>query len=89
MTEPEAGSAAGDVQARAELSGGVWTINGAKQFITNAGTELSGRVAITAVTGATDEGKEISNLIVENGTPGYEQGAPYRKMAGTPRTRGR
>ncbi|HET8536107.1 MAG TPA: acyl-CoA dehydrogenase family protein, partial [Solirubrobacteraceae bacterium] len=51
-------------------------INGAKQFITNAGTDISGHVAVTAVTG---EG-EISNLIVENGTPGYEQGEPYRKM---------
>ena len=51
-------------------------IDGAKQFITNAGTEISGHVAITARTG--DD--EISNLIVERGTPGYEQGEPYRKM---------
>ena len=51
-------------------------INGAKQFITNAGTDISGHVAITART----DGDEISNLIVENGTPGYEQGEPYRKM---------
>ena len=51
-------------------------IDGAKQFITNAGTDISGHVAITARTGE----DEISNLIVANGTPGYEQGAPYRKM---------
>jgi short-chain 2-methylacyl-CoA dehydrogenase len=77
LTEPEAGSDAGNVRTRAQLTdGGTWTIDGAKQFITNAGTELSGHVAITARTG---EG-EISNLIVENGTPGYEQGEPYRKM---------
>jgi alkylation response protein AidB-like acyl-CoA dehydrogenase len=76
LTEPEAGSDAGNTKTRASLEGGVWTINGAKQFITNAGTDISGHVAITAVTG---EG-EISNLIVENGTPGYEQGEPYRKM---------
>jgi alkylation response protein AidB-like acyl-CoA dehydrogenase len=76
LTEPEAGSDAGNTKTRASLDGGVWTINGAKQFITNAGTDISGHVAITAVT---DEG-EISNLIVENGTPGYEQGEPYRKM---------
>ncbi len=81
LTEPEAGSDAGNVQTRAELADGVWTINGAKQFITNAGTELSGHVAITAVTGGNGNGhKEISNLIVEHGTPGYEQGEPYRKM---------
>ena len=54
-------------------------IDGAKQFITNAGTDISGHVAITAQTGNRGDG-EISNLIVERGTPGYEQGEPYRKM---------
>jgi short/branched chain acyl-CoA dehydrogenase len=76
LTEPEAGSDAGNVKTRASLDSGVWTINGAKQFITNAGTDISGHVAITARTGE----NEISNIIVENGTPGYEQGEPYRKM---------
>ena len=76
LTEPEAGSDAGNVKTRARRENGGWTIDGAKQFITNAGTELSGHVAITARTGE----NEISNLIVENGTPGYEQGTPYRKM---------
>jgi alkylation response protein AidB-like acyl-CoA dehydrogenase len=76
LTEPEAGSDAGNTRTRARLDGGEWVIDGAKQFITNAGTEISGHVAITART-AEDE---ISNLIVENGTPGYEQGEPYRKM---------
>jgi alkylation response protein AidB-like acyl-CoA dehydrogenase len=81
LTEPEAGSDAGNVKTRAELDGGEWVVNGAKQFITNAGTSISGHVAITAVTGAEDAGRpEISNLIVENGTPGYEPGEPYRKM---------
>ncbi len=76
LTEPEAGSDAGNVKTRAELDGGEWVIDGAKQFITNAGTEISGVVCITARTGP----EEISNLIVANGTPGYEQGEPYRKM---------
>jgi alkylation response protein AidB-like acyl-CoA dehydrogenase len=76
LTEPEAGSDAGNVKTRASLEGGEWTIDGAKQFITNAGTEISGVVCITARTGP----EEISNLIVANGTPGYEQGEPYRKM---------
>ncbi len=76
LTEPEAGSDAGNTRTRARLDDGEWVIDGAKQFITNAGTEISGHVAITARTG--DE--EVSNLIVENGTPGYEQGEPYRKM---------
>ncbi len=76
LTEPEAGSDAGNVRTKARLDGGDWVIDGAKQFITNAGTDISGVVCITARTGE----DEISNLIVANGTPGYEQGEPYRKM---------
>jgi short/branched chain acyl-CoA dehydrogenase len=76
LTEPEAGSDAGNVRTRATLQEGEWMINGAKQFITNAGTDISGVVCITARTG--DD--EISNLIIPNGTPGYEQAEPYRKM---------
>jgi alkylation response protein AidB-like acyl-CoA dehydrogenase len=80
LTEPEAGSDAGNTKTRAELEDGEWVINGAKQFITNAGTDISGQVVITAVTARSDGGAEISNLIVRNGTAGYEQGEPYRKM---------
>jgi short/branched chain acyl-CoA dehydrogenase len=77
LTEPEAGSDAGATRTRARLDDGEWVIDGAKQFITNAGTEISGCVTITARTGGDGE---ISNLIVPNGTPGYTQGEPYRKM---------
>ncbi len=80
LTEPEAGSDAGNVRTNAKLADGEWTVNGAKQFITNSGTEISGCVSITAVTGEVNGRKEISNLIVPNGTPGYEIGEPYRKM---------
>jgi short/branched chain acyl-CoA dehydrogenase len=88
LTEPEAGSDAGNTRTRAQLSDGEWVINGTKQFITNAGTDISGLVCITAVTGeasvngaaSNDASREISNIIVANGTPGYEQGEPYRKM---------
>jgi short/branched chain acyl-CoA dehydrogenase len=76
LTEPEAGSDAGNTRTQARLEDGEWVIDGAKQFITNAGTEISGCVTITARTGE----NEISNIIVPNGTPGYEQGEPYRKM---------
>jgi alkylation response protein AidB-like acyl-CoA dehydrogenase len=76
LTEPDAGSDAGNTRTRANLVDGEWVIDGAKQFITNAGTEISGVVCITARTGE----DEISNLIVPNGTPGYEQAEPYRKM---------
>ncbi|MGH2987612.1 MAG: acyl-CoA dehydrogenase family protein, partial [Solirubrobacterales bacterium] len=94
LTEPEAGSDAGATRTRARLAGGEWVIDGAKQFITNSGTEISGCVTITAVTGDDEEGasttarlgsasqgrREISNILVPNGTPGYEPGEPYRKM---------
>ena len=80
LTEPEAGSDAGNTKTTAKLDGGEWVINGAKQFITNSGTEISGCVTITAVTDDGNGRKEISNLIVPNGTPGYEPGEPYRKM---------
>jgi len=76
LTEPEAGSDAGNVRTRARLEDGEWVIDGAKQFITNSGTDISGFVAITARTGE----DEVSNIIVPNGTPGYEIGAAYRKM---------
>ena len=61
------------------LQDGEWVIDGSKQFITNAGTDISGVVVITALTG-TGEQREISNILVANGTPGYEPGEQYRKM---------
>jgi short/branched chain acyl-CoA dehydrogenase len=80
LTEPEAGSDAGNARTTAGLDDGQWVINGAKQFITNSGTDITGCVTITAVTGGSDGRKEISNIIVPNGTPGYEIGEAYRKM---------
>src|ERR687886_1114009 len=76
LTEPEAGSGAGNTRTRARLEDGEWGIDGAKQFITNAGTDISGGVTITARTG---DG-EVSNIIVPRDTPGYTVEAPYRKM---------
>jgi alkylation response protein AidB-like acyl-CoA dehydrogenase len=76
LTEAEGGSDASNTTTRAVLDGEDWVIDGAKQFITNAGTDISGLVTITALTGE----REISNFLVPNGTPGYEQGEPYRKM---------
>src|SRR5580698_966275 len=81
LTEPEAGSDAGNTRTHARLQDGEWVIDGAKQFITNAGTDISGMVCITALTGEEADGsKQISNIIVANGTAGYEPGEPYRKM---------
>jgi alkylation response protein AidB-like acyl-CoA dehydrogenase len=76
LTEPNAGSDAAATRTRAELRDGQWVVNGAKIFITNAGTDISACVTITALTG--DD--EISNLIVPNGTPGYVISPPMKKL---------
>jgi short/branched chain acyl-CoA dehydrogenase len=76
LTEPDAGSDAGATRTRAELEGGEWVINGAKMFITNAGTDITACVTITALTG--DD--EVSNIIVPNGAAGYEIAAPMQKL---------
>ena len=76
LTEADAGSDAGATRTRAELRDGEWVVNGAKIFITNAGTDVTECVTITARTG---EG-EISNIIVPNGTPGYEISKPMKKL---------
>jgi short-chain 2-methylacyl-CoA dehydrogenase len=76
LTESEAGSDAGATRTTAELREGNWVVNGSKIFITNAGTDITACVTITARTG---EG-EISNLIVPNGTPGYTISKPMEKL---------
>jgi alkylation response protein AidB-like acyl-CoA dehydrogenase len=76
LTEPGAGSDAGATRTRARLEDGDWVVDGAKMFITNAGTEISALVTITARTGS----DEISNIVIENGTPGYTQSAQMKKM---------
>ncbi|MDX6369838.1 MAG: short-chain 2-methylacyl-CoA dehydrogenase [Gaiellaceae bacterium] len=76
LTEPDAGSDAGASRTRAELRDGKWVVNGSKIFITNAGTDITACVTITAQTG---DG-EISNVIVPNGTPGYEISRPMKKL---------
>jgi len=76
LTEPDAGSDAGATRTRAELQDGDWVVNGSKLFITNAGTDVTACVTITASTGA----DEISNIIVPNGTPGYEISKPMKKL---------
>jgi short-chain 2-methylacyl-CoA dehydrogenase len=76
LTEAEAGSDAGATRTTAELRDGQWVVNGSKIFITNAGTDISACVTITARTGE----DEISNLVVPSGTEGYSLSEPMRKM---------
>lgn len=81
LTEPGAGSDAGNVQTKAELRGGKWIVNGSKAFITNSGTQITGGTTITALTGKRPDGKpEITNLIVPQDAPGFSRSKKYRKM---------
>jgi short-chain 2-methylacyl-CoA dehydrogenase len=76
LTEANAGSDAGATRTTARLENGEWVVDGSKIFITNAGTDITACVTITAVTG---EG-EISNIVVPNGTPGYVISEPMQKL---------
>ena len=76
LTEAEAGSDAGATKTRATLDSDEWVINGSKAFITNAGTEMTSVVTITARTGD----NEISSIIVPAGTEGFTVEPAYKKM---------
>ncbi|MFD5225390.1 acyl-CoA dehydrogenase family protein [Microbacterium sp. NPDC058342] len=84
LTEPEAGSDAGATRTTARLDDGEWVVNGSKQFITNSGTPITRFVTVTAVTGSqgqgAGDGKEISTIIVPNGTPGFTVEPAYDKV---------
>ncbi|MFE7134483.1 acyl-CoA dehydrogenase family protein [Streptomyces sp. NPDC057638] len=83
LTEPEGGSDAGATRTTAvkDETTGEWVINGSKCFITNGGTEMTGLVTVTAVTGRDTDGKpRISSIIVPSGTPGFTVAAPYSKV---------
>jgi short/branched chain acyl-CoA dehydrogenase len=81
LTEPGSGSDAGALRTIARLDGGDWVINGTKAFITNSGTDITGLVTVTAVTGERADGrKEISAIIVPAGTPGFTVSKKYSKV---------
>jgi alkylation response protein AidB-like acyl-CoA dehydrogenase len=81
LTEPGAGSDAGGTRTTARLDGDEWVINGTKAFITNSGTDMTGFVTVTAVTGEKPDGrKEISTIIVPSATPGFTVAPAYSKV---------
>ncbi|MGZ4493642.1 MAG: acyl-CoA dehydrogenase family protein [Nocardioides sp.] len=93
LTEPGAGSDAGATKTKAELVDGEWVVNGAKQFITNSGSDITSLVTVTArtgtrvvSTGSTSAGStsvekaEISTIIVPSGTPGFTAEKAYDKL---------
>ncbi|MGI5352558.1 acyl-CoA dehydrogenase family protein [Streptomyces sp. CA-250714] len=83
LTEPDCGSDAGGTRTTAVLDEDTdeWVINGTKSFITNSGTEITGLVTVTAVTGRKDDGApRISTIIVPSGTPGFTVAPAYSKV---------
>jgi short/branched chain acyl-CoA dehydrogenase len=80
LTEPGGGSDAAALRTRASRDGAEWVIDGTKAFITNAGLPRSGLVTVAAVTGERDGRREISNIVVPAGTPGYRLGKRYSKI---------
>jgi short-chain 2-methylacyl-CoA dehydrogenase len=81
LTEPESGSDAGSLQTSATLDEDSWVLNGAKQFITNSGTDITSVITVTARTGTGDNGKaEISTIMVPRSTPGLIVGSSYDKL---------
>jgi short/branched chain acyl-CoA dehydrogenase len=81
LTEPGGGSDAGATRTTARLEAGEWVIDGTKSFITNSGTDITGLVTVTAVTGRSEGGRpEISSIIVPAGTPGFTVSKKYSKV---------
>ena len=80
LTEPGGGSDAGATRTTARVDGDQWVINGSKSFITNAGTDITSMVTVTAVTGTDNGHKEISSIIVPAGTAGFTVGGKYSKV---------
>jgi short/branched chain acyl-CoA dehydrogenase len=84
LTETGTGSDAGALRTTAVRDGDEWVINGNKAYITNAGTDITGVITVTAVTGTADDGgKAISTIIVPAGTPGLIVSQPYSKVGWT------
>jgi len=80
LTEPGGGTDAGATRTTAQLDGDEWVVNGSKAFITNAGTDITGLVTVTALTGGSGDGREISSIIIPAGTPGFTVGQKYSKV---------
>ena len=78
LTEPNAGSDAGNTQTRAVKKGDGYIINGQKAFCTNAG--YAGTIIITAVVDDGSDDNKIGAFIIEKGTEGLRIGEPEDKM---------
>lgn len=78
LTEPNAGSDAGNIQTRAEKVDGGYILNGSKIFITSG--EVAGVFVVWAVTDKTKGKKGISAFLVPAGSKGLIIGKKEEKM---------
>ncbi len=78
LTEPESGSDAAALRLRARRVDGGYVLDGEKTFVTNAGPADVYLVMATADPAQGTQG--ITAFLVEKGTPGFEIGAPFKKM---------
>lgn len=80
LTEPDAGSDAGASKTNAILDNRQWVINGSKIFITNSTNKMAGVCTVQAITGTKGDKKEVSCILVPNGTPGFITKKMTKKM---------
>ena len=78
LTEPNAGSDAGNTQTRAILNGNEFIVNGEKAFCTNAGE--ASVIIFTAVMVENGEEKGISAFVIDADTEGLSLNPPEKKM---------
>ena len=78
LTEPNAGSDAGNTQTRAVLDGDHYIVNGEKAFCTNAG--VSSVLIFTAMIVENDKETDISAFVVESNMEGLSFNPPEKKM---------
>ncbi|MFJ8067163.1 acyl-CoA dehydrogenase family protein [Psychrobacillus sp. NPDC096426] len=78
LTEPDAGSNAANLKTTAVRQGDKYILNGSKHYITNA--HDAHVFTVMAVTDPTKGARGITSFIVEKGTPGFEIGAPEKKL---------
>jgi alkylation response protein AidB-like acyl-CoA dehydrogenase len=80
LTEPGSGSDAAATATVAAQRDGNWVIDGAKAFITNAGTPLTGLHVVTAATEPGGGRRGLSSFLVPADTPGITVEQAYRKI---------